>query len=118
MPLPLPVVLSEAEQEELVSENAGRHDWIAEEGRQQREVHGLYQRTSDFKVSTTDPDATSMRLKGGGTHLGYHTHYVVDGGKARIILQVLVTPSEVMDNQPMRDLSFARAFAGTCIRAT
>ena len=33
-----------------------------------------------------------MRLKGGGTHLGYHTHYVVDGGKARIILQVLVTP--------------------------
>jgi transposase InsO family protein len=27
------------------------------------------------------------------------THYVVDGGKARIILGVLVTPSEVMDNQ-------------------
>jgi hypothetical protein len=102
--LSLPVVLSEAEQEELASENATRHDWIAQEGRQQREVHGLYQRTSDFKVSTTDPDATPMRLKAGGTHLGYHTHYVVDGGKARIILQVLVTPSEVMDNQPMRDL--------------
>jgi len=65
---------------------------FAEEGRQQREVHGLYQRTADFKVSTTDPDASPMRLKGGGTHLGYHTHYVVDGGKARIILQVLVTP--------------------------
>jgi len=32
-----------------------------------------------------------MRLKGGGTHLGYHTHYVVDGGNARIILQVLGT---------------------------
>jgi len=45
-----------------------------------------------------------MRLKNGGTHLGYHVHYVVDGGKARIILQVLVTPSEVMDNQPMLDL--------------
>jgi transposase len=104
VPLPLPVVLSEAEQEELASENAARHDWIAEEGRQQREVHGLYQRTSDFKVSTTDPDATPMRLKGGGTHLGYHVHYVVDGGKARIILQALVTPSEVMDNQPMLDL--------------
>jgi hypothetical protein len=103
-PLPLPVHLSQAEQEELASENAARHDWIAEEGRQQREVHGLYQRTADFKVSTTDPDATPMRLKGGGTHLGYHTHYVVDGGKARVILQVLVTPSEVMDNQPMRDL--------------
>jgi hypothetical protein len=73
-------------------------------------VHGLYQRTADFKVSTTDPDATSMRLKGGGTRLGYHTHYVVDGGKARIILQVLVTPSEVMDNQPMRDLIFRTRF--------
>jgi transposase len=110
MPLPLPVVFSEAQQEELASENVARHDWIAHEGRQQREVHGLYQRTADFKVSTTDPDATPMRLKGGGTHLGYHTHYVVDGGKARIILQVLVTPSEVMDNQPMRDLIFRTRF--------
>src|SRR6266852_4913731 len=73
-PLPLPVVLSEAEREELATENAARHDWIAEEGRQQREVHGLYQRTADFKVSTTDPDATAMRLKNGGIHLGYHTH--------------------------------------------
>ena len=45
-----------------------------------------------------------MRLKGGGTHLGYHTHYVVDGGKRRIILAVLVVPGEVMDNQPMLDL--------------
>jgi hypothetical protein len=96
VPTPLPVVLPEAEQEELAQENAARHDWIVEEGRQQREVHGLYQRTADFKVSTTDPDATPMRLKGAGTHLGYHVHYVVDGGKARIILQVLVTPSEVM----------------------
>src|SRR6266571_9484184 len=60
VPLPLPVVLPEAKQEELASENAARHDWIAQEGRQQREVHGLYQRTSDFKVSTTDPDATPM----------------------------------------------------------
>ena len=63
-----------------------------------------------FKVSTTDPDATPMRLKGGGTHMGYHTHYVVDGGKARIILQALVTPSEVMDNQPMRDLLWRDPF--------
>jgi len=103
-PSPLPVILTEAEREELASEQAGRHDWIAEQGKPQREVHGLYHRTSDFRISTTDPDATAMRLKGGGTHLGYHAHYVVDGGKARIILQVLVTPSEVMDNQPMLDL--------------
>jgi hypothetical protein len=30
-----------------VEDNAFRHDWIAEEGRQQREVHGLYRRTAD-----------------------------------------------------------------------
>src|SRR6266568_1719662 len=70
----------------------------------------LYHRTADFKVSTTDPDATAMRLKNGGIHLGYHVHYVADGGKARVILQVLVTPSEVMDNQPMRDLLFRTRF--------
>jgi transposase len=103
-PLPLPVILSEAEPEELAAKNAARHDWIAEQGRPQREVRGYYQRTSDLQISTTDPDATPMRLKGGGTHLGYHAHYVVDGGRARVILHVLVTPSEVMDNQPMLDL--------------
>ncbi len=110
VPSPLPVALSEPEREELGTENATRHDWIAEEGKPQREVGGYYQRTADFKISTTDPDATPMRLKSGGTHLGYHVHYVVDGGKARIILQVLATPSEVMDNQPMRDLIFRTRF--------
>lgn len=103
-PTPLPTIISEAQREELAADNAARHDWIAEEGRQQREVHGLYRRTADFRISTTDPDATPMRLKGGGIHLGYHVHYVVDGGKRRIILAVLVTPGEVMDNQPMLDL--------------
>ena len=103
-PTPLPVAHSDAQREELSVDNAARHDWIAKEGRQQREVHGLYQRTADFRISTTDPDATPMRLKGGGLHLGYHTHYIVDGGKHRIILTALVTPAEVMDNQPMLDL--------------
>lgn len=110
VPPPLPVVLTEPEREELTQDNAERHDWIAQEGRPQREVRGSYQRTSDLRISTTDPDATPMRLKGGGTHLGYHVHYVVDGGKARIILQALVTPSEVMDNQPMLDLIFRTRF--------
>jgi len=104
VPSPLPVTRSPAEQGELAQENATRHDWIAEQGKPQREVHGLYRRTADFRISTTDPDATPMRLKGGGTHLGYQTHYVVDGGKQRIILGVLVTPGEVMENQPMLDL--------------
>ncbi len=65
---------------------------------------------ADFVVSTTDPDATVMPTKGEGRHLGYHTHYVVDGGKARIIMAVLVTPSEVMENQPMLDLVFHTRF--------
>jgi hypothetical protein len=34
----------------------------------------------------------------------------VDGGRARIIVAALVTPSEVMDNQPMRDLLWRTRF--------
>jgi transposase len=68
-----------------------------------RPASGTYQRTSDWRVSATDPDATPMRVEG-GTRLGYHDHYVVDGGKARIVLAALVTPADVMENQPMRDL--------------
>jgi len=105
-PTPLPVDLPEPAYETLAEANTTRHDWFAEAGRQQREVHGLYRRTADFRISTTDPDATPLRLKGGGTHLGYQTHYVVDGGKRRIILGVLVTPGEVMENQPMLDLAW------------
>src|SRR5262249_389801 len=104
-PTPLPVEVAEEVRQALTAANTARHDWIAEEGRQQREVTNRnYQRVADFLVSTTDSDATPMRLKGGGVHLGYHTHYVVDGGKRRIIMQVLVTPAEVMENQPMLDL--------------
>lgn len=44
-------------------------------------------------------------LYGDRTKLGYDTHYVVDGGKARIILAALVTPASVMDNTPMLDLA-------------
>src|SRR5712691_6870727 len=103
-PVQLPTLLSPEAQEHLAQENAGRHDWIEALGAQDRGVIGRgYQRIADLQVSTTDPDATIMQTKH-GVDLGYHTHYVVDGGKARIILHVLVTPSEVMDNQPMRDL--------------
>lgn len=63
-----------------------------------------YERASITRVSTTDPDATLMRRSlGAPTELGYHDHYVVDGGKARIILHTLVTPADVMENQPMLD---------------
>jgi hypothetical protein len=64
-----------------------------------------YQRITDQSVSRTDPDATPMKASNGeAASLGYHTHYVVDGGKARIILAALVTPASVMDNTPMLDL--------------
>src|ERR1700758_4584676 len=45
-----------------------------------------------------------------GSDMGYRTHYVVDGGKARIILAALVTPFEVTDNQPMLDLLWRTRF--------
>jgi hypothetical protein len=60
-------------------------------------------------VSPTGPDATPMRTKN-GTALGCHVHYVVDGGKRRIILAALVTPADVMENVPMRDLLWRVCF--------
>jgi transposase len=111
IPMPLPTSLSPQEHEHLAQENAERHDWIEQHGRPDRDViRGSYRRMADFVVSTTDPDATVMPTKGDGRHLGYHTHYLVDGGKSRIILGVLVTPSEVMENQPMLDLIFRARF--------
>lgn len=86
-------------------------DWISTNGRQQREVtRGRYKRKADSSVSTTDSDASMMKRNGGSSHPGYHVHYVVDGGKARVILQALVTPSEVMENQPMLDLLWRGRF--------
>jgi hypothetical protein len=64
-----------------------------------------YKRITDDQVSPIDPDAAPMQPSGGGRAvLGYHDHYVVDGGKARIILSALVTPASIMDNTPILDL--------------
>jgi transposase len=60
-----------------------------------------YGRKSDRLVSRTDPDAVPMKTNGQKTTLGYHDHYTIDGGKARIILNALVTPADVMENTPM-----------------
>src|SRR5215469_3254220 len=111
LPRPLHPALDAGVHAALTQINRERHDWIERLGEPNREVtRGHYQRLADFRVSTTDPDATLMQGKGGGSRLGYHTHYVVDGGKARIIVAALVTPSEVMENQPVLDLVFrARA---------
>ena len=110
-PIRLPIDLAPEAEAELAAKNTARHDWIAKLGRQERDVvNGHYQRQADIWVNTTDPDATMMRKKGGGSTMGYHTHYAVDGGKARIVLTALVTPSEVMDNQPMQDLLWHSLF--------
>jgi transposase len=109
-PRELPTALSPEQRAELSQQNAERHDWIEQLGAQDRRVRSRgYQRMADYLVSTTDPDATLMETSK-GADMGYRTHYVVDGGKARVILGVLVTPSEVMDNQPMRDLIFRTRF--------
>ena len=102
------MALPTAGSDDLTAANAGRHDWLAEGGRQDRQltvgrVRRRSERRADLEASTTDPDATPMDTTG-GVRLGYKTHYVVDGGTARIILAALVTPAEVRDNQPAADL--------------
>ena len=74
-----------------------------------RPSHRGYRRTNDFRVSPTDPDASPM-WDWGAIRLGYHDHYVVDGGKARVILAALVTPADVMESQAMRDLLWPVCF--------
>jgi transposase len=99
-------LLPTAENQELRVQNArAKGDWISRNGAQDRSFKGRRPRTSDWRASKTDPDATPMKWpKKGATSLGYQVHYAVDGGKARIILGVLVTPSEVTENRPMLDL--------------
>lgn len=65
-----------------------------------------YHRIADQTHNPTDPSSTPMRTtRSKPAALGYHTHYVVDGGKARIILAALVTPASIMENTPMLDLT-------------
>src|SRR5215203_2071856 len=103
---------SDSEDEALVAANTGKSDWISRAGRQDRTFNsGPRKRTANRLLSTTDPDATPMRLGSEGqTKLSYQAHYVVDGGKGRVILNVLVTPSEVTENRPMLDLLWRTAF--------
>jgi transposase len=98
--------------DELIIANAARSDWIAKAGRQDREVKGnFYRRKADLFLSKTDPDASPMKRKGADhSHLGYQAHCVVDGGKARIILGVLVAPFEVTENKPMLDMLWRAVF--------
>ncbi|MCA1838431.1 MAG: IS1182 family transposase, partial [Actinobacteria bacterium] len=111
---PAVVALPMADDRELRAHNAAKSDWISRNGAQDRSFKSGYRpRTSDSRASKTDPDASPMtsssRAKA-GSKLGYQAHYVVDGGKARVILNVLVTPSEVTENRPMLDLLWSTAF--------
>jgi transposase len=102
----------QVEGQALSEANARQHRWIAGAGRQQREVvRWGYRRMADLRASATDPDASPMQCKNkGASRLGYLAHYVVDGGKARVILDVLVTPAEVTENLPMLELLFRSRF--------
>jgi transposase len=103
--------LPTAEDEGLIKNNAAESDWISRAGRQDRSFESGYRkRTSDSRVSKTDPDATPMTWAKSGSRLGYQVYNVVDGGKARIILNVVVTPSEVTENRPMLDLLWSTIF--------
>jgi transposase len=94
----------------LAAANAGRHDFLAQAGRQERaRTFARFWRASDRLVSTTDPDATHLALRD-GTRLGYQGNYLVDGGRARIILAALATPAEVPEERVAPDLIwYARA---------
>ena len=89
----------------LWEENNARWDLLAEcRLDPDRPSVDRYERKSDRQVSTTDPDAVAMKPRGERVCLGYHNHYVIDGGKARIILNALVTPADVVENTPMLPL--------------
>jgi transposase len=104
--------VGQEERRTLAKKNTRQHRWIVQAGHQKREVvRWGYRRTADLRMSTTDPDASPMQCKNKGTsRLGYQAHYVVDGGKARVILDVLVTPAEVTENLPMLELLFRSRF--------
>lgn len=104
-PSPFAQALTPDRAARIEAQNQSRHDWYAHNGEPDRSIkRGGYQRMSDLWVSLTDRDAVLMRQHNQGVHLRYRDHYLVDGGKARIILGVLVTAADVMENMPFLDM--------------
>ena len=105
-------VLPSAGDDALRERNAAKRDRISRDGAQDRSFKGApgRERTSDTRASRTDPDASPMNRAGSGRKLGYQSHYVVDGGRARIVLNVLVAPAEASENRPMLDLPWRACF--------
>ena len=100
-----------ADDESLRAANAARKDFISSAGR-----YGTKSRSpnpnkiSDRVLNRTDPDACLTGHVGSTARMGYKVHYVVDGGKARVILTALVTKADLKDNQPMLDLLWHTTF--------
>jgi hypothetical protein len=105
-------LLPTSEDANLAAANAGKTDRIQKAGRQERYAKGSwYRRKADLFLSRTEPDASPMRRKGADhSRLGYQSHCVVEGGKARIILGVLVAPFEVTEDKPVLDMLWRAAF--------
>ena len=103
--------LPSADDADLRAQNSAREDFVSS-----AERHGTRSRSpnpnkiSDHVVNRTDPDACLAGHVKGTAWMGYKAHYVVDGGKARIILTALVTKADVKDNQPMLDLIWHTTF--------
>ena len=65
-----------------------------------------YRKLGTYWVSPVDEAASPL----GDGLLGYHLQYGVDGGKARIILNCLVTPASIQDNTPFLDVLWQTRF--------
>jgi hypothetical protein len=110
-PLAPDAALPSAGDQELRTANSAREDFVSSAGR-----HGTKSRTpnpnkiSDHVVNRTDPDACLVGQLRGTARMGYKAHYVVDGGKARVILTALVTKADVEDDRPMLDLPWRTPF--------
>lgn len=105
-------LLPTATNEELRVANKAQENWISTVGRRgaPAATKPNPKKKGKIVVSRTDPDACLTGHNNAISRLGYHVHYVVDGGKARVILNALVTRADVKDNQPMLDLLWRTAF--------
>ena len=106
------LLLPTATNRKLKAANAARQDWISTAGRKGAPAltKSNPKKKGEILVSRTDPDACLTGPGKAPSRLGYHAHYVVDGGKARVILDALVTRADVKDNQPMLDLLWHNTF--------
>ena len=97
---------------ELLAANEARDDFVSSAGRlgSPPRVANPRPKRADEIVSRTDPDARLAGHVKATAKMGYKAHYVVDGGKARVILTALVTRADLQDNQPMLDLLWRTQF--------